>query len=73
MITTNIDVADGLVNVDCGILRYIEYDCEEDTAIQKFILEQIITDKPPVKMKLLWLEFEGDSKIGKLAKAKCNA
>ena len=73
MITTNIDVADGLVNGATGVLRYIEYDCEEDTELQKFILERVITDRSQVKLKRLWLEFERNSKIGKLAKAKCNA
>ena len=55
MITTNIDVADGLVNGATGILKYIEYDYEEDTELQKFILERIIADKSHVKLKRLWL------------------
>ena len=68
MITTNIDVADGLVNGATGVLKYIEYDSEENTEIQKFILERVVTDKSQVKLKRLWLEFESNSKIGKMAK-----
>jgi hypothetical protein len=71
MITTNIDVADGMVNGAIGILRYIELDYEEDTEVQKFVLQRIVPDKPQIKLKRLCLEFVGNDKIGKLAKAKC--
>lgn len=61
MITTNIDVSDGLANRAIAYLKYIEYD-------DALLIDQIDNTEPAVKR--LWLDFAENSKIGRKTKLR---
>lgn len=60
MITTNIDVSDGLANGAIGYLKYIEYD--------DVIINPVDNAEPAVKR--LWLDFADNSNIGRKTKLR---